>query len=73
MGSEMCIRDSLLWLAENSLLPTVTRVFKLRDKGFFKKQTTAQPMDLSRQNTLSSVSISLPLAEKLAKDIPDFN
>ncbi|QHJ12264.1 hypothetical protein FX988_02515 [Paraglaciecola mesophila] len=67
------VTAGLLWLAENSLLPTVTRVFKLRDKGFFKKQSTAQPMDLSRKNTLSSVSISLPLAEKLAKDIPDFN
>nr|WP_240919941.1 hypothetical protein [Paraglaciecola sp. 20A4] len=66
------VTAGLLWLAENSLLPTVTRVFKLRDKGFFKKLTPNQPLDLSHQNTLSSVSISLPLAEKLAKDIPDF-
>ena len=66
------VTAGLLWLAENSLLPTVTRVFKLRDKGFFKKQTPNQSLDLSHQNTLSSVSISLPLAEKLAKDIPDF-
>ncbi|ABG38628.1 hypothetical protein Patl_0096 [Paraglaciecola sp. T6c] len=66
------VTAGLLWLAENSLLPTVTRVFKLRDKGFFKKQASAQPLDLSRKNTLSSVSISLPLAKKLAKDIPDF-
>jgi len=66
------VTAGLLWLAENSLLPTVTRVFKLRDKGFFKKQAQNQRLDLSHQNTLSSVSISLPLAEKLAKDIPDF-
>ncbi|MCF2949293.1 hypothetical protein L0668_14335 [Paraglaciecola aquimarina] len=66
------VTAGLLWLTENSILPTVTRVFKLRDKGFFKKNKGPQAFDLSNKNTLSSVSISLPLAQKLADDIPDY-
>lgn len=66
------VTAGLLWLAENSLLPTVTRVFKLRDKGFFRQQSSAQPLELSRHNLMSSLCVSQPLAKQLGENIPDF-
>jgi len=66
------VTAGLLWLAENSLLPTVTRVFKLRDKGFFQQQSSTQPLELSRRNLMSSLCISQPLAKQLGENIPDF-
>jgi hypothetical protein len=67
------VTAGLLWLTENSLVPTVTRVFKLRDKGFFKKEQRLKTVDLRQKNTLSSVTISSNLAKQLASEIPDYH
>ncbi len=64
---------SILWMSENLLVPTVLRLFNIKDKTFFQNKDDMPMADCRNKPMVTSVALDPQQAKKLEKDIPDFS